>query len=289
MIDAFHTAKSGVTSYQQSLNIVSNNMANANTTGFKSQRSEFTDLLYQNIRTGDPTIQGGSGTKIITSTKDLSQGTLDETGRLLDFSILGDGFFAVAKRIPPNNTGNGNNPGAGIIIDNPVLADTNTITYTRAGDFAISEVEGKNYLVTKNGEFVLNDKLETIVLEGDLNNIIFSSPIKPEEPVIPPVVTPPTPPDDIKILPKPVSIGIFEFNNPYSLTETGDNKFLNANAGTAAVSYDSILKQQSLERSNIDILTEMQRMITAQRGFQFSSKIIQTADEMEQIANTLSS
>jgi flagellar basal-body rod protein FlgG len=283
MINAFHTAISGVNAYQQSLNIVSNNMANAATIGFKAERADFTDLIYQNLAAGNPGTDGGSGSKIIASTKNLAGGAAEQTGRILDFSITGDGYFAVAKRIPSGgNAGNANN------TENTVIADTDTISYTRAGNFSVAQADGKNYLVTQNGEFVLNDKLETIILEGDINNIVFTSPIKPEAPENPPAVPPAGQTGEDKALTKPVSIGIFGFGNPYALIGTGDNKFSNVNAGAAEVLYSSKLSQQTLERSNIDIIAEMQRMITAQRGFELSSRVIQTADEMEQIANTLS-
>ena len=300
MIDAFYTAKSGVKAYQQSLDVVSNNMANANTTGFKTQRAAFTDLLYQNLQAGNGAIQGGSGSKIKTTLKDLSQGSIEQTGRILDFSILGSGFYAVAKGLPDNNgnttngnTVNSNTPNGNIFNENnAVKIDTDNIFYTRAGDFTISIEKDKSYLVTKNGEYVLNDKFEKIVLDGDLNNIIFASPQEPnlQENAVTTIIIPPEQTEENKYLKEPVIIGVFRFNNPYSLTAIGDGRFTaNTETGTAAVLYGSNISGQTLEHSNVDLISEMQRMMTAQRGFQFGSRVIQTADEMEQIANTLSS
>lgn len=132
MIKGFYTARSGMMSMQNALNVTSNNVANINTTGFKPQVTAFASLLYQNINGGAGNmISTGSGSKIEKIGINFTQGELEPTGREMDCAIDGKGFFAVRNR------------------------ETNTVSYTRDGIFHISVEGDRNILVDAVGNYVL--------------------------------------------------------------------------------------------------------------------------------------
>ena len=123
MIKAYYTAVNGATSNQNYLDVISNNMANIQTEGFKKSKAEFSDLMYTNIRgaEGENTqLKEGSGSKLNKVDVVYSQGTLYSTGAKNDFAIAGDGFFAVQ------------------------FEDENL--YTRGGSFQVTNIEDENYI-----------------------------------------------------------------------------------------------------------------------------------------------
>ncbi len=146
MIKAYYTAINGAMSSQNYLDVLSNNMANVQTEGFKKSKPEFSDLLYTNIRSND--IKAGSGAKINKVDVVFTQGTPVRTGISTDFSIQGDGFFAIQFE--------GEN------------------LYTRGGSFQITNIEDENYL-TYQGGYVLNKEEEPIIVEDtdDINVGVF--------------------------------------------------------------------------------------------------------------------
>lgn len=240
MINAFYTAKSGALGFQSSLGITSNNIANVNTAGYKGQKANFTELLYTNIQgpegeAGVP--RSGSGSRIQEAARQFSQGGMESTGRLLDAAIQGEGFFAVGDA-------QGN------------------ITFTRAGNFSLSSENGTNYLVTQNGDYVLDGNFQRIAVTGtDLSGLTGGG---------------------------AESIGVFNFANPYALISLGDGRYAaNPATGTAQSNPDAVIKTATLERSNVNLVDEFEKLIEGQRGFQLAARALQTADEMEQTANTL--
>ena len=147
MIKAYYTAVNGATSNQNYLDVISNNMANIQTEGFKKSKAEFSDLLYTNIRgaEGENTqLKAGSGSKLNKVDVVYSQGALYSTGAKTDFAIAGDGFFAVQ------------------------FEDENL--YTRGGSFQVTNIDDENYL-TYQGGYVLNNEEEPIILENPDDNI----------------------------------------------------------------------------------------------------------------------
>jgi len=147
MIKAYYTATNGAISNQNYLDVISNNMANIQTEGFKKSKAEFSDLLYTNIRgaEGDNTdLKAGSGSKINKVDVIFSQGAPYKTGSPTDFAIQGDGFFAVQYE------------------------DENL--YTRGGSFQVTNIDEENYL-TYQGGYVLNNEEEPIILENSDDNI----------------------------------------------------------------------------------------------------------------------
>ena len=149
MIKAYYTATNGATSSQNYLDIISNNMANIQTQGFKKSKPEFSDLLYTNIRGpegANTELKSGSGSKINKVDVVFTQGAPYQTGVPTDFAILGDGFFMVQ------------------------FEDEDL--YTRGGSFEITNIDEENYL-TYQGGYVLNSDEEPIILENtdDISNM----------------------------------------------------------------------------------------------------------------------
>ena len=146
MIRGFYSAASGLVSQQAHLNVIANNVANVNTTGFKPQQAGFTSLLYKNINGGAGNqISCGHGAKLDKTGIDFIQGDLKPTNMKYDFALLGPGFFAVEGK-------NGK------------------VTYTRDGSFDIS-VEGKrSYLVNRAGAYVLDSRERKIEINESFDS-----------------------------------------------------------------------------------------------------------------------
>ena len=230
MIRAFYTAAAGANSHQTYLDVISNNMANLQTEGYKSLKPEFSDLLYTNLtQAGEESLMVGSGSKIDKTDTLFNAGTLIQTDKETDYAIMGDGFFAIQAE--------------------------DEILFTRTGTFTVGNIEGENYLMLGNG-YVLDNNEEPIVLtEGEEDEI---------------------------------NIGVYKFTNNFDLERVGNNLFRIANENAEyEMSEVAEIKQGCVEGSNVDLSQEMVRMIQTQRAFQFNSRIIQVADEIEQTINSL--
>ena len=290
MIRGFYSAKLGVLAQQENMNLIANNMANVNTVGFKSLRTSFTDLIYQNLNraVADQPAMVGHGVKINKTDVVIGQGALSPTSRPFDVALTGEGqYFAVR-----NAAGD--------------------IQYTRAGNFIMSQDEdGYFYLAASNGDRVLNADLEEIritfeqVEQKDRNEIT--------EPVMVPALdddgnTIHTPQRDADgnivyetrvefgnpyyVDGNPVfplsEIGVFRFNNPYGLYLVGDNRYVATDTSGEAMEEENPLMQAGyLENSNVEIANEMVKVIEASKAFSFNSRMIQVADEIEQTVNNL--
>lgn len=259
MIKALFTSASGMLAQQTVVDTTANNLANVDTTGFKRSQVEFQDLLYQNVRapgtqgaTGYevPTgIQIGSGVRTSGISKIFSQGNLENTSNQLDLSIEGQGFFQV---LMPNGE----------------------FRYTRDGSFRLNST---GQLVTADG-FLLqppiafpNDTLDiTIGTDGTVSVITAGSPNQAQ------IVG---------------SISTTRFSNPGGLRAEGRNLFSETTSsgaplqGTPGENGLGTLQQGFLERSNVQVVTEMIRLITAQRAFEASQRAVLTSDQMLQATN----
>ena len=248
MINAFYSGRSGILNFQQEVNIVSNNIANTSTPGFKSQNIGFSDLLYTNVQTTRSVpqkLQSGNGMRVQATPRSFEPGELNETGRTYDAAVIGDGFFAV-------------------------MDGYGQISYTRQGNFSISNEGNQNYLVTADGDYVLDNHMKKISLGNTPEKISFVSS------------------GETNLQNNEVRVGIYSFRNREGLTAEGDGKFKeSASSGNAQLDNTSAVRQGSLERSNVDLVSELQNLMLAQRGFEFSSNVVKTVDEMEQIANNL--
>ncbi len=253
MFRSLHIAATGMAAQQTNLESISNNVANANTVGYKKQRTEFQDLLYQTVREpGTPTgpttrsptgLQVGTGVRVIGTTRVFQQGTLMNTGNPLDVAIEGNGFFGVEQ---PDGT----------------------LAYTRAGALK-TDAEGR--IVTPEG-LPLDPP---IILPPDAVGIS----IAPNGTVS---VTTPGQPDSIEV----GQLTLTLFTNPAGLRSIGHNLLVATDAsgepqvGEPATQGRGALMQGSVEQANVDVVEEMIGMISAQRNYEINSKVITTADDM---------
>ncbi len=260
MIRALWTAASGMMAQQLNIDTISNNLANVNTTGFKKNRAEFEDLIYQTTaEAGTPVatgltlptgIQIGLGVRPSATQKLFMQGNIYQTENPLDIAIEGDGFFQVT------------------------LPD-GTVAYTRDGSF---KLDANGNIVTSDGYFIE----PPITIPQNATSISIS----PEGVV------------SVKI-PGQVAaqnvgqIQLARFVNPAGLKAIGDNLFKETDASGAPIVANpgtngmGNLRQGFLEASNVQVVEEMVKLITAQRAYESNSKSIQTADDMLRIANGL--
>lgn len=255
MNPALWVAKTGLDAQQTRLQVVSNNLANASTTGFKKDRAVFEDLIYQNIRqpgaqaTQDTTLPSGlmlgTGVRVAATQKMHLQGNIIQTGNSLDLAVQGDGFFQILR---PNGD----------------------LAYTRDGSFQIDE-QGR--MVTSDGMLLdpaitlpENTLSVTVGLDGTVS-------------VLEPGNTATT------------NVGTIEtasFINPAGLMPIGDNQFLETvSSGSPATGIPGEdnrggLLQGSLESSNVNTVEELVNLIETQRTFEMNSKSLSTADQMLQ-------
>ncbi len=258
---ALRTAATGMSAQQMNVEVISNNIANMNTVGFKRQRAEFQDLMYQNVeragaRTSDagtvaPTgIQIGAGVKAGATYRITEQGAATKTENRYDLAIDGQGFFQVL--LPSGET-----------------------AYTRAGNFGL---DNQGRLVTDDGYVV---QPEITVAEGARDVSISKS-------------------GQVQVLlgddPQPQEAGQLQmatFINEAGLEAIGDNLLLETGASGAAVIGSpgdtgfGTLMQGYTEASNVDAVSEITALIVAQRAYEMNSKVINTADEMLSAANQL--
>lgn len=262
MVRSLWTAATGMNGQQSNIDAISNNLSNVNTTGYKQQRVEFEDLVYQNVKlAGTPAtedtvtpvgIQQGTGVKIGATQRIMNQGSLQNTGVDTDVAIVGEGFFRVQQY-------------------------DGSYAYTRDGSF---KVDSTGQLVTNNGLRVMP---EIILPEGfDVSTLTVT-----QSGVV-----------SVKVNGgnDPVEVGqmeLYRFPNAVGLHSQGDNLFIQTNASGEAIAgrpgYEGFgeTRHKFLEMSNVSVVNEMVSMITAQRAYEFNSKAIQTSDNMLQTAANL--
>ncbi len=255
---ALWVAKTGLDAQQTRMQVVSHNLANANTTGFKKDRAVFEDLLYQNVRQagGQETQQTrlptglhlGTGVRVVATEKIHAQGTVSQTGNSLDVAIDGRGFFQVRQ------------------------AD-GTPAYTRDGNF---EVDSQGQLVTANGNVV---EPGITIPQGTQSVTIGSDGTVTAQ--MPGQAT-------------PAQIGtlqLTDFVNAAGLMPKGDNLYVETAAsgtpqtGTPGQNGIGTLAQGALEGSNVNVVEELVNMIETQRAYEMNSKAISASDQMLQYLN----
>lgn len=253
MIQALHTSALGMIGEQNYLDTTANNIANLNTNGYKKERLNFKDALYVNMQdasngNSEENLKQGTGVISDSISKIHHQGPMIETGRQLDLTLTDkETFFAVE--------------------------DVNgEVVYTRNGELHVSYEGGTNYLVNASGNYVLDGNMERIsfdVAESQINIDQYGNLLNEEGEVI-------------------SKVAVVGFPAASGLASIGGNNFAQTEAsGEAEVIDDAIVTQGYIEGSNVDLGEEMVNMIRAQRAYQLASRVLQTADEMEGIANTL--
>lgn len=265
MIRALWTAASGMKAQQLNVDVISNNLSNVNTTGYKKQRVEFKDLLYETLEQSDlidgmgkpVNLQVGHGVTPSATVTAYTMGNLERTESPLDFAINGEGFFTVRDH-------NGE------------------LIYTRDGSLKVSISNGEAHLVTSDGYAVLDEGDSEIILT-DINVEELSVNSLGELTYI-----------DENQIPQPLgqNFKIVRFPNREGLLNIGSN-FVKPSAASGEPVSEIELQQRSsimqrfVESSNVQVVEEMVKLIVAQRAYEVNSKSVQTADEMLSMANNL--
>jgi len=260
MMRALFTGASGMRGQQFRIDVTANNLANANTTGFKSDRAEFTDLLYQQIRRPGGTsatgvqwptaLEVGLGTVPIATAKNFAQGNYIATDQPLDMVIEGDGFFQIQ------------------------MAD-GTTAYTRDGSF---KRDANGDVVTNDGLFLLpnitipeNATQITISTDG---TVTVNLPAQTEATQV-------------------GQVTLVRFINPQGLKAMGSNLFTETDSSGTAIEDTpgqnglGTLRQGYIEGSNVSVVDELVSLIVGQRAYEANSRSVQTSDEMLQTAVNL--
>lgn len=254
MIRSLSTAASGMAAQELEIDVIANNLANVNTTGFKKARAEFQDLFYQEIRAARRSEEGqaqgapapleiGQGTRAIATQKNFATGAMVQTGNQLDVAIEGQGFLRI-------NQPDGN------------------YAYTRSG---MLKIDADGRLTTAEGKTID----PAIEIPSEAMNIVIE------------------PDGTVKIglanEPLPIEIGRLEltqFINPAGLRSLGHNLYAETDASGEPIhgspSEDGLgtVQQGMLEMSNVEVIEEMISLIAAQRAYEINSRVIRASDEM---------
>ncbi len=260
MIRSLWTSATGMQAQALNLDVISNNLANVNTSGFKKSRAEFQDLLYETIKPAGTSssqdtqvpagIQLGHGTRPSTVLKIFSQGNMENTQNELDLAIEGDGFFQIT--LPNGET-----------------------AYTRDGAF---KLDSDGRIVNSDG-FTLEPE---IAIPSDALSISVGM-----DGTVSVLQAGDSTPSEVG------TIELARFVNSAGLISMGKNLFITSEASgdemisTAGEDGLGTLAQGFLEMSNVSVVDEMVNMITAQRAYESNSKAIQAADDMLQLANNV--
>lgn len=255
MIRALHTAATGMDAQQQRIDVIANNLANVNTTGFKKSRADFQDLLYQNTKVpGTSASQGvaapigmqvGTGVRTASTHRSFSTGDLAQTGNQFDVAIEGRGFFQIS--MPDGQQ-----------------------AYTRSGNF---EIDQQGQLVTPDG-YLLEPSIAippgatavTIAADGTVSATIAGETAATEV----------------------GQLQLVDFVNPGGLESIGRNFYKATTAsGDPQINPPGLqglgtTAQGFLEMSNVKVVEEMINLISSQRAYEINSKVIQASDEMLQ-------
>jgi flagellar basal-body rod protein FlgG len=255
MINSLWISKTGMEAQQMQLDVISNNLANVSTNGFKRANAVFEDLMYQNLRQVGasrseqsqlPTgLQLGLGVRTVATSRSFAQGNLQQSGNKLDVAIQGNGFFQVTM---PDGTTN----------------------YTRDGAF---QVDSQGRLVTATGLPVANG----VTVPANASSIAIGA-----DGVVTAQIPGTVAPQSIG------TIALANFLNPAGLEPKGQNLYAESTAsgqpasGTPGANGLGSLMQGFVETSNVNVVQELVTMIQTQRAYEMNSKAIQTSDQMLQ-------
>ena len=266
------TASNTLTQLQKQMDLISNNMANVDTTGYKKQNGTFTDMLFQQFNNQkDETqevnrltpngIRQGVGAKLAQTQLVMTQGSIQASDRVLDTALTKEGQLYR------------------VLVQDGGITE---VRYTRDGAMYLSPVsDNENMLVTKEGHAILDENNNPILLNNNVKDYIFSS----------------TGTVTVQFNnggQETINLGISYANNPQSLEKTGDNLYRLSDMAdeneaimdlNGARRSEIAMKQNALEQSNVDISKEMVNLIATQRSYQFQSRSISLADQMMGLVN----
>jgi flagellar basal-body rod protein FlgG len=255
-MQALHTAATGMAAQELNVQVISNNIANLRTTGYKKQTAAFQDLIYEHVRRvgAQASDQGtilpvgidlGGGVKTAGTPRSMTQGTLSQTGNDLDLAITGEGFFKI--QMPDGS-----------------------FQYTRDGTF---QMDNQGRIVTAQG----NPVQPTITIPQNSSGLTVNS--QGQVSVTLPGSTTPT---------TVGQIGLTRFINKAGLKPIGDNLFQDTPAsgtpqdGIANTDGFGDMLQSNLEQSNVEVVNEISDLIAAQRAYEMNAKVVSAADQMLQ-------
>ncbi len=261
MFRALNTAALGMSAQQKSVDNIANNLANVGTTGFKRSTIAFQDLFHENVAVSkpraaanrlsndSPDLQIGHGARAVSTIRNYMQGSMSETANPLDMGISGDGFFQVEM---PDGT----------------------IGYTRDGNFSR---DSSGMLVTNSGlpladliEVPMEAKAVEVSQDGTVTALMGDN-------------------QEIEL----GQIELAKFSNPGGLEAKGDNLFMETQASgmpfidRPGAEGFGVVRQGYLEDSNVDVVTEMVQLIEAQRAYETNSKMVQSAEDMMSVTNSI--
>lgn len=259
MLRAFSTAATGMTGQQMMVDVIANNLANVNTTGFKRSQVNFQDLLYVSMREPGTEVSAGfkspggieigSGVRVVSTTKVFTPGELQNTGHALDIAISGDGFLQITM---PNGD----------------------LRYTRDGSL---QINANSQLVTTNGYMIepaISVPIDAVAVNIEKDGGINVTDASGTQSVLGP-------------------IQLVRFPNPSGLASEGDNLLSQTEAsgtpttGTPGENGFGTIQSGFLEKSNVQMVTELVNLITAQRAYEINSRAIRAGDDMLQTANSI--
>lgn len=244
MMQGAYTAATGIDSQQKRIDTIANNLANSNTTAFKSSKTSFKDALYQNIqRIEQPqntiNMRKGHGALVSGTQRIFTAGQYMETGRSLDCYIDGDGFFMVQSPAGENY-------------------------FTRDGSFMKSTQADGEYLVTSDGYYVLDQNRQRIRLQGTRLDISTEGGLSQGGGAA-----------------EYARLGRFTFPNQNGLIAASNNLYAASAASGQPMASDTEVIQKALEGSNVNLASEFSSLIRASRAMQLASRALTTADEMD--------
>ena len=255
MLRALYSSATGMKAQEYVIDVTANNLANVNTNGFKKSMVDFADLMYltgkqagTEVSTGQQTpipFQIGSGVRAVGTTKAFSSGTFEQTGNPFDTAIEGDGFFKVTL---------------------PSGADR----YTRDGSF---KIDSQGRLVNSDGYLVDGGITISEDVQADQIHIGTDGTVSANDP-------------STGTSSALGTIPLYRFVNPAGLSSAGGNLFAATSAsgaeigGTAAQPGFGTIRHRFVERSNVEVVTELISLISAQRAYEINSRAVRAADEM---------
>ncbi|MCI0332236.1 MAG: flagellar basal-body rod protein FlgG [Planctomycetes bacterium] len=262
-VQTLYTAATGMEALETKLDVIANNMANINTTGFKKDRANFEDIFYRQYRLpgaedgdGNRTSTGievGLGTRVSSTQSNYEQGAFETTGNQLDLAIEGDGFFQVQN---PNGD----------------------FYYTRAGNFGLN-AQGELVLGSANNGYRIEP---SVTIPPEATDVVITSDGQVQ------IRT-----QDSTNLQTIAQLRLAKFVNPDGLLKLGDNLYQKTDASgdetvdTPGVQGFGNLRQGFLEASNVEPVTELIDLITTQRAFELNSQVVQAGDQIMQIVANL--
>ena len=260
-MQALHTAATGMAAQELNVQVISNNIANLRTTGYKKQTAAFQDLIYEHVRRvgAQASDQGtilpvgidlGGGVKTVGTPRSMTQGPLSQTGNDLDLAITGEGFFKIQQ---PDGS----------------------FQYTRDGTF---QMDNQGRIVTAQG----NPVQPTITIPQNSSGLTVNSQGQVS------VTLPGSSTSQII-----GQLQLTKFINKAGLQPVGNNQFTETPSsgtpqdGTANTDSFGSITQGSLEQANVDVVSEMSDLIAAQRAYEMNAKVISAADQMMQSTTAL--